>query len=206
MDRWIDPDETDPAQWRQTGPHDELRRGTEMISVAERAVQTAIPYQYEIKIHHTDNVADQFRTSEYEHARVTYNSSIDREKRIKLLTRGVLWGGDEDHQRFQVQYRRPPPPAETVPFGTYSAWSRYQYGSIEETDDGVTFTPADEELGESLRDLDWEAMFDPVQERLVELELVRNPAFAKYRLEQMDEWTTYRTRFRYDPDVFGVGP
>lgn len=206
MDEWVDPEEADPSQWRRTGPHDELRRGTETISVVERASRTSLPYQYEIEIHHTDNVADQFQSSEYEHARITYNSSIDTEGRIKLLTRGVLWGGGERHQRFQVQYRRPPPPTEMVPFGTYTAWSRYRYGSIEKTDDGVTFTAADEEAGESLRDLDWETMFDPVQERIAELELVRNPSFAKYRLKEVDEWETYRTRFQYDPDVFAMGP
>jgi hypothetical protein len=205
MDRWVDPDEADPAQWRGTGPHEDLRRGAETVSVLERAGRSPLPYQHEIDIHHTD-VAEQFRSSEYEHARVVYNSGVDAERRIKLLTRGVLWGGDETHQRFQAQYRRPPPPTETVPFGEYTVWSRYQYGTIERTDDGLTFTANDEGPDESLQDLDWATLFDPVRERLAELELVRNPSFARYRLEELGEWEGYRTRFQYDPDAFAVGP
>ncbi|KOX94544.1 hypothetical protein [Haloarcula rubripromontorii] len=206
MDRWVDPDEADPAQWRGRGPYDDLRRGAETVSVLERALRTSLPYQHEVDIHHDDDVAEQFQSSEYEHARVIYNSGVDANRRIKLLTRGVLWGGGETHQRFQAQYRRPPPPAESVPFGEYTVWSRYQYGTIERTDDGLTFTESDETPDESLRELDWGALFDPVQERLAELELVRNPTFGKYRLEELDEWEAYRTRFQYDPGAFAVGP
>ena len=206
MDRWVDPDEADPAQWRGAGPHDDLRRGAGTVSVLERARRTPLPYQYETAVHHTDGVAEQFRSSAYDHARIVYNSGVDARRRIKLLTRGVLWGGDETHQRFQAQYRRPPPPTETVPFGEYTVWTRYQYGTIERTDDGVTFTASEANPDESLRELDWATLFDPVRERLAELELVRNPPFGKYRLEELDEWAAYRTRFQYDPDAFAIGP
>jgi hypothetical protein len=206
MDRWVDPDEADPAQWRKTGRHDDLRRGTETVSVLERASRTPLPYQYEVDVHHTDGVAEQFRSSEYQHARIIYNSGVDTKRRIKLLTRGVLWGGDETHQRFQAQYRRPPPPTDSVPFGEYTVWSRYQHGTIERTDDGLTFTASEDSSQESLRELDWATLFDPVRERLAELELVRNPSFAKYRLEELDEWAAYRARFQYDPDAFAIGP
>jgi len=206
MDRWVDPEEADPTQWRGAGPHDDLRRGAETVSVLERARRTPLPYQYELDIHHADGVAEQFRSSEYEHARIVYNSGVDAKRRIKLLTRGVLWGGDETHQRFQAQYRRPPPPTETVPFGEYTVWTRYQYGTIERTDGGLTFTASEANPDETLRELDWATLFDPVRERLAELELVRNPPFGKYRLEELDEWAAYRTRFQYDPGAFAVGP
>ncbi|WP_312617597.1 hypothetical protein [Haloarcula sp. 1CSR25-25] len=115
-------------------------------------------------------------------------------------------GGDETHQRFQAQYRRPPPHTETVPFGEYTVWTRYQYGTIERTDDGLTFAAGEDGPDESLRDRDWASLFDPVRERLAELELVRNPSFSRYRLEELDEWAAYRTRFQYDPGAFAVGP
>jgi hypothetical protein len=206
MDRWVDPDEADPAQWRGTGPYDDLRRGAETVSVLERASQTPLPYQYEIESHHTAGVAEQFRSGEYQHARIVYNSGVDTKRRIKLLARGVLWGGDETHERFQAQYRRPPPPTESVPFGEYTVWTRRQYGTIERTGDGLTFTASEASPDESLRDRDWATLSDPVRERLAELELVRNPAFARYRLSELEEWTAYRTRFQYDPDVFALGP
>lgn len=206
MDRWVDPEEADPTQWRGAGPHDDLRRGAETVSVLERARRTPLPYQYELDIHHADGVAEQFRSSEYEHARIVYNSGVDAKRRIKLLTRGVLWGGDETHQRFQAQYRRPPPPTETIPFEEYTVWTRYQYGTIERTDDGLTFTASEANPDETLRELDWATLFDPVRERLAELELIRNPPFGKYRLEELDEWAAYRARFQYDPGTFAVGP
>lgn len=206
MARWIDPAEADPAQWTGTGPHSDLRRGEETVSVLERASQTPLPYQYEVDIHHASDVAAQFRATGYEHARIVYNSGVDVKGRIKLLTRGVLWGGGEAHQRFQAQYRRAPPPDDSVPFGEYTVWSRYQYGTIERTPDGLTFTAADAEPDETLRALPWTSLSDPVQERLAELELVRNPSFAKYRLQELDEWAAYRARFQYDPDAFAIGP
>jgi hypothetical protein len=206
MNRWVDPDEADPARWRGTGPHDGLRRGEETVSVFERAHRPPLPYQCEVVIHHNNGVAEQFRSSEYEHARIVYNSGVDTDRRIKLLARRVLWGGDGTHQRFQAQYRRPPPPTETVPFGGYTVWTRYQYGTIERVDGGLTFTASEANPGETLRELDWGELFDPVRERLAELELVRNPSFGKYRLEELGEWAAYRTRFQYDPGAFAIGP
>lgn len=206
MGRWFDPDESDPTQWRGRGPYDDLRRGEDMLSVLQRATKTSLPYQYEVDVHHTNDVAEQFRTRAYSNARVVYNCGVDVKHRIKLLTRGLLWGNAEPHQRFQAQYRRSAPPSDSVPLGTYTVWMRYQYGTIQRTEDGVTFVAADEDAEETLRALDWDDLYDPVKERLAELELVRNPPFARYRLEERDEWEAYRTRFRYDPDAFSLGP
>jgi hypothetical protein len=153
--------------------------GARRRSRYSNARRTPLPYQYELDIHHTDGVADQFQSSEYDHAHVIYNSGVDTDRRIKLLTRGVLWGGDETHQWFQAQYRRPPPPTETVPFGEYTVWTWYQYGTIERTDDGLTFTASEANPDETLRELDWVTLFDPVRKRLAELELVWNPPFRQ---------------------------
>ncbi|QIO22336.1 hypothetical protein [Haloarcula sp. JP-L23] len=206
MDRWVDPDETDPATWRGSGPHDDLRRGEDVGSVLERAARTPLPYQYEEDRHYSEAVAEIFRTSQFSNARVVYNCGIDAHRRIKVLTRGLLWGGGEDHQRFKAQYRRPPSPTETVPFGEYTVWTRFQYGHIVRTDDGVTFSPGDSAPEEKLETLAWADLYEPVRQRLVELELVRNPPFAKYRLQELDEWEEYRTQFRYDADAFALGP
>ncbi|MBV0900626.1 hypothetical protein [Haloarcula salina] len=206
MVHWVDPDEADPAQWRGKGPFDDLRCGEETVSVLDRANRTPVPYQYEVDIHHTADVAEQFRSHDYDNARVIYNCGIDEMRRIKLLTRGVFWGGSETHQRFQAQYRRSPPPTEDAPFDEYTVWSRYHNGTIERTDDGVTFVEDVSEPEETMRTLDWDELFDPVKERLAELELIRNPEFARYRLIERGEWETYRTRFRYDTDAFAVGP
>ncbi|WP_424003065.1 hypothetical protein ACOZ4I_03465 [Haloarcula salina] len=206
MGHWIDPDEADPSQWRGEGPFEDLRRGEETVSVLDRASRTPVPYQYEVDIHHTADVAEQFRSHDYDNARVIYNCGIDETRRIKLLTRGVFWGDGETHQRFQAQYRRPPPPTEDVPFGEYAVWSRYHHGTIERTDDGVRFVEDESGPEESMRTLDWDELFDPVKERLAELELIRNPEFARYRLLERGEWDDFRARFRYDTDAFAVGP
>jgi hypothetical protein len=48
--------------------------------------------------------------------------------------------------------------------------------------------------------------YTPVQGRLVELELVRNPPFARYRLDECGEWTEFGRPLTYDLDAFDAGP
>lgn len=206
MARWVDPDETDPATWRGQAVGDPARGGQDCLSVVERARRTPLPYQYEEDVHHTEGVAAQFQTRAYTDARVIYNSGIDVQRRIKLLTRGILWGGSETNQRFKAQYRRAGPPTDSVPFEEYTVWSRFQYGAIQQVDDGVTFVPDDSEAEEQMRTLGWAELYEPVRRRLVELELVRNPAFARYRLRELDEWDEFRTQLRYDTSAFAFGP
>ncbi|MBX0321732.1 hypothetical protein EGH21_01680 [Halomicroarcula sp. F13] len=206
MDRWVDPDETDPRTWRGSGPHDDLRRGEEIGTVLQRAARTPLPYQYEEDRYYAEDVAETFRSRQFTNARVVYNCGVDTERRIKMLTRGLFWGGGEDHQRFKAQYRRSPPPTDSIPFEEYTVWTRYQYGHIERTDDGLTFTSGERAPEERLETLAWADLYEPVRQRLVELELVRNPPFARYRLQELDEWDDYRTQFRYDDDAFAMGP
>lgn len=205
MGQWVNPDETDPGTWRGEGPHASVRHGEATLGVLERAAKTGLPYQYEEDVHHTD-IADIFRSRAYTNARVVYNCGVDANRRVKLLTRGVLWGGADRDQRFQAQYRRPPPPCESVPFGEYTVWTRYQFSTIEQTDSGVTFRADDSGPEERLRELAWTELYEPVRERIAELELVRNPAFARYRLTELGEWADYRTGFEYDTDAFALGP
>ncbi|MFC6973816.1 hypothetical protein ACFQL1_02640 [Halomicroarcula sp. GCM10025709] len=206
MAHWVDPDETDPQAWQGRGTGEPARGGTDCLSVIERARRTSLPYQHEADVHHTDAVAAQFQSRAYTDARVVYNSGLDVERRIKLLTRGVLWGGAETNQRFKAQYRRAGPPTESVPFGEYTVWSRFQYGTIKRGDSGVTFAPDDSEPEEEVRTLPWDELYDPVKYRLVELELVRNPSFARYRLQELGEWDAFETQLRYDIGAFAFEP
>ena len=206
MGQWVNPDETDPRTWRGEGPHASVRHGEETLGVLERAAKTGLPYQHEEDVHHSEGVAELFRTRAYTNARVVYNCGVDTNRRIKLLTRGLLWGGEDRDQRFQAQYRRPPAPQDTVPFAEYTVWTRYQFGAITRTDAGVTFRADDSGPEERLRELSWADLYEPVRKRIAELELVRNPTFAKYRLEELGEWDEYRAGFAYDTDAFALGP
>ncbi|MFC7077525.1 hypothetical protein [Haloarcula halophila] len=206
MARWVDPDETDPETWRGRATDGPARGGSECFSILQRARKTPLPYQYEEDVHHGEELREQFQRRAYTDARVVYNGGVDVERRIKLLSRGVLWGGPDTNQRFQAQYRRVGPPTESIPFEEYTVWSRFQYGVIERTDDGVTFVADDSEPEEQVRSLDWDELYEPVRQRLVELELVRNPPFARYRLRELDEWDDYRAQLRYDTDAFGFRP
>lgn len=206
MGQWVNPDETDPRTWRGEEPHGAVRHGEDILSVVERADKTGLPYQYEEDVHYTDDVAAFFRTRTYTNARVVYNCGVDANRRVKLLTRGLLWGGDDREQRFQAQYRRSPPPTDTVPFAEYTVWTRYQFGTIERTESGVTFRADDGGPEERLRTLAWSELYEPIRGRIAELELVRNPTFARYRLLELDEWDDYRAQFAYDEDAFALGP
>jgi len=203
-----DSSEHDPTTWRGSSLRDEVRTGADVRSVLERAHETQIPYQYESEeLLKGDHVAEMFRTRGYTRVRVIYNCGVESNSRIKLFTRGHFWGGDDEHQRFQAQYRREPRPTETIPFDTYEVWMRYQYGTIERDSAGnVVFVSDADQDGETLRRLDWPELYPPVKRRLAELELVRNPAFARYRLLEREEWDEFERSFRYDPIVFGVGP
>lgn len=198
----------DPTAWRGQTLQDDVRIGDDIRTVLQRAAETRKPYQYKAdEFLHGDHIAEMFRSREYTHARVVYDCGLEANGRIKLLTRGHFWGSDDAHQRFQAQYRRPPVPTETIPFDSYEVWMRYRFGTVERSDGGsIRFVADPDRDGESLRSLDWDSLYQPVQRRLAELELVRNPEFARYRLLEHGEWDDVRNLFRYDPTAFAVGP
>lgn len=198
---WVDPDETDPEQW--AGDETEERSRT---SVYERALKTPRPFEREDKLLlQGPSVAEEFRTRGYERARVDYHFAVESDGRIKLLARGYLWGSDERHQRFRAQYRREGEPTESVPFDEYLAWMRYQFGTIEIEDGRLSFE-ADGDRNERTRRLAWTELFAPDRLRLAELELVRNPALARYVLRDRGDWRDIEDALRYNPEAFGVGP
>lgn len=203
-----DPSDRDPTTWRGRSLQDEVRTGEDLRSVLQRAHETEIPYEYEDdELLTGDHVTEMFRTREYTRVRVVYDCRVESSGRISLSTQGHFWGGGDEHQRYKAEYRRPAIPTETVPFDTYEVWMRYQFGTVEREEDGsISFVADHDRDGETLRSLDWDEVYPPIQKRLVELELVRNPAFARYRLLEVDEWTDVEISFAYDPTVFGVGP
>lgn len=198
---YIDPSETDPSAWGgDEGDERPLR------TVYERAHATPVPYERDdLLVRHGDALTEAFRTREYEHARVAYHLAVEADGRVKLLTKGHLWGGGERHQRFRAQYRRESEPSDTDPFTAYTAWIRFQFGTVGRSDGGLTFQP-DADATEVSRTLDWDDLFRSDQLRLAELELVRNPPLARYVLRDRGRWDAVRDSLRYSPEAFVVGP
>jgi hypothetical protein len=207
MGNYVDPDETDPSKWRGSAG-DRGTGGDDLRSVVERALATTEPYRRrEAKLYGPEVVREEFDTRDYHHAKVYFDCGVTADGGVKLLTRGYLWGDDERHQRYKSQYRREPDPTDEPPFGAYTVWNQYQFGTASRDGDGtLQFEPDPDESGEYLRSVDWDALYTPVRVRLAELELVRNPAFARYRLEELGGWEDYGASLRYDPDAFAVGP
>lgn len=201
---WIDPHETDAAAW--TGGSEGRER--ELRTVCERAIQTPVPYQRSYHVHlHGAAVSTEFNSRAYDNAHLECTIAVEDSTRVKLLTKGHLWGDGEEHQRFRAQYRREPDPTDTVPFGEYSTWVRYQFGTVSRGDDGAVHFEIDPRgTHEETRVLAWENLFEIDQLRLAEGELVRNPPFARYVLRERDDWDAVRDALRYDPDAFAVGP
>jgi hypothetical protein len=198
---WVDPHETDPERWAgDTGARQSC------TSVYERALATESPFERTDKlVLRGPSVTEAFRTRGYDRVRVDYHLAVERDGRVKLLAHGHLWGGDEPHQRFRAQYRREGEPTETVPFDEYLTWMRYQFGTIEVEDGRLSFE-AENGREERTRRLDWDDLFASDRLRLAELELVRNPALARYALREREQWRPVADALRYNPDAFAVEP
>ena len=198
---WVDPHETDPEQWAGDAATDRSS-----ASVYERALDTGRPFERTDKlVLQGSSVAEEFRTRGYERARIDYHLAVESDGRVKLLARGHLWGGDEPHQRFRAQYRREGEPTDTVPFDEYLTWTRYQYGTIDVEGGRLTFE-AESDRQERMRRLDWADLYAPDRLRLAELELVRNPALARYVLRDRGDWRDVADALRYNPEAFAVRP
>lgn len=198
---WIDPHDADPEEW--SGSSD--RPAPEPIgSTIERAHRAGKQLSYEdAVVLGPDELADEFPKAGYRHAYFQFDLDLRFDTTIRLLSRGYVWDGDVPDQRFRVLYRRPNSPTRTVPFGEYAVWTRFQYGEVAEAhQDHVHFhgrgDPEDEK-----RIVNWVDLQEPVRIALAELELARNPPFAKYRLEELDAWTDIDTAIRWRPHAFG---
>ena len=210
---WTDPKESDTERW--TGVAEPTRRGASTRSVPERAAGTAPPYRRRgTATLAGDTLRDLFETRSYTRARLGYDATVLADGRLRLLVKGYLWGPTERHQRYRVQHRREAPPTATVPFDEYETWARYQFGRVEERendgddatrDDEPSFVPETPTTDET-RTLEWDRLFPLHRRLLAELELVRNPAFAEYRLRERDEWADVRDDLKWDVDAFAVGP
>ena len=201
---WIDPDETDPETW--TG---EPERRSEVRSVYERAHATSLPYERTENVNLAgDDVADEFRTMAYDRVKLHYNIGVDVEGRVKVLTKGHLWGDEETHQRFRIQYRRPAEPTTIRPFEEYSIWVRYQSGTVrrEGEQETLTFEPDPTQTEEKTRTIEWPEMYSIDQLRIAEAELVRNPPLARYALRTLELWDDLCDTLRYNPDAFERSP
>lgn len=202
MSPWIDPDETDPEMWTGEQPDRSDHR-----SVYERAHETTLPYQRREGLTLSDpDVADEFWTAAYDSVKLHYNIGVDVEGRVKLLSKGHLWGAEESHRRFRIQYRRPAEPTTVPPFEEYSAWIRYQSGTVRREDGEITFEAAPSETEEETHTFDWQEMYSADQLRLAEAELVRNPPLARYALRRQGLWADVRDALRYNPVAFDWEP
>lgn len=200
---WIDPHESAAEQW--AGADSDVPGPKR--SVYERAHETGVPFERDDDLRLSgSSVTEEFRTRDYTYAHVTYHLAVERDGRVKLLSKGHLWGNGEEHQRFRAQYRREGEPTDTDPFETYRVWMRYQFGTVSRDDDGtVDFQPT-ERVKEHSRELAWPEMYSSAQLRVAELELVRNPALARYVLRERGLWRDVQDAFRYNTQAFAVGP
>lgn len=206
MAGWIDPKEQSPEAWGRTDDREEREPDPTpgpMEGTLERALETTLPYRYSEVLRY-DGV---FPTLEvgpsYTSGRVVVDGGVTGDRHLKLLARGYLWSDDSsvrNGQRFKLLFRRPGPPTETTPFGTYHVWYRHQVGTVHDGSD-LSFDPTDEPRTQR-PDVAFEAVPLPLCHHIAKLELVRNPPFARYVLEERDEWVTYDHSFRWDPDAF----
>ena len=203
MSPWIDPNETDPETW--TG---EPARPSATRSVYERAHDTTLPYERtEALTLSGPDIAEEFDTRAYDNVKLHYNIAVDADGRVKLLSKGHLWGNEETHQRFRVQYRRRPEPTDVAPFEEYSVWMRFRRGTVDRTPDGgISFEPDPTQTEEQTLTLAWPDLYSTDQIRIAEAELVRNPPLARYALQTLDLWEDVRDALRYNPDAFERSP
>lgn len=200
---WIDPQQTAPDEWSG----ESAGQGDSVKSVYERAHETAVPFGRDEAVRlHGAAVTDEFRSREYTHAHVSYHLAVERDGRVKLMSNGHLWGGGEDHQRFRAQYRRDGEPTDTEPFEAYRVWRRYQYGTVGRAEGGGLTFEADSPVQEDTSELEWLELYSTAQLRIAELELVRNPPYARHLLVERGRWDSVRDAFTYNPYAFAVGP
>jgi len=199
MKVWIDPKETAAGAWGG-GDGDSAVEASPTVPVVERAVSTSPPVQYVDCAYLTPE------EGQNDYARVQFDCAVDRAGTVKLSARGYRWGGDEPDLRFKSLFTREADPTDTVPFGTYERWRRFQRGEVDDFEDGdeyIHFEPTDGAVENGRERREWERLRRAVRLRLAELELVRNAPFARYRLREREEWAAVRDTLRWKPTAFG---
>lgn len=198
---WIDPHDANPEAWggKQHRPPPEPIPPT-----LERARDAGprLSYQDAVVLG-PEELGDEFPNANYRHAYFQFDLDLRFDTTIRLLSRGYVWDGDEPDQRFRVLYRRPKSPTRTVPFGDYAVWTRYEYGRVEDINRDEVVFEGSGDATDVKRITQWHDLQEPVRIALAELELARNPSFAKYRLEELDAWADIDTAIRWRPHAFG---
>ncbi|WP_128477346.1 hypothetical protein [Halorussus pelagicus] len=205
MGTWIDPKEDAASLWG--GRKSSSEQLEPMAGTVARAIETTLPFQYSETAQYRGTLPDtELDGVQYTSAQVTINGIIQSDRHIKLLSRGYLWTADDGAsygRRFKFQLRRPGPPSETTPFGSYVAWNRYQTGTVETTEsEDVAFEPTPDTTRTERGNASFEEVPRPLRQHVAELELVRNPAFAEYVLRERDQWDDYGGVFRWIPTAF----
>jgi len=206
MKVWVDPKETTAEAWVGAAADDSSEPTSPAASVVERATRTRYPIQYTDGAFLTPAAAESGGLNAGGYARVQFNCAVDGRGTIKLTARGYQWGGDGPDRRFKALYTREADPTDTIPFGTYERWRRSQHGTVdgfEGGDEYVDFDPSEGTIEETREECPWETLWDAVRLRLVELELVRNTPFARYRLREHEKWAEIGGTLRWKPTAFG---
>lgn len=202
MTAWIDPHES-RSGWgrdREDSVPERIR------STVERAHEASVPFQYREHRSFDGTLADVVIDGvEYTSAEYVVNGGVADDRTLKLHVRGLLWraAGSEPGRRFKLQLVREAPPTETVPYEEYDVWQRFQFGRVTVDDvEGPSFDPEADSSRTERSVVAFDDLLEPVKLHVSELELVRSPSFARYRLREREEWEAYGAVFRWKADAF----
>jgi hypothetical protein len=199
---WIGPNET-RSVWDKE-PEQELPG--RIRPTVERAHEVSVPFQYREQRSFDGTLADvEVDGVEYTSGEYVVDAGVTHERLLKLHVRGVLWkaGDSGSGRRFKLQIIREKPPTDTVPYDKYAVWQRYQFGDVTvDPVEGPQFDPDAEPTQTERTTTTFDALQKPVRLHISELELVRNPEFAEYRLAENDQWEEYGAVFRWRADAF----
>jgi hypothetical protein len=199
---WIDPHDSRSSWGRD--PEEDLP--DRIRPTIERAHEATVPYQYREHRTFDETLSEVVLDGvEYTSGEYVVDGGVTADRKLKLHARGLLWRADDPGtaRRFKLQIVREGPPTETVPYGEYDVWQRYQFGHVTVDDiDGPAFEPQTDSSRTERSVASFDDLLEPVRLHVSELELVRNPSFARYRLDERDEWAAYGAVFRWKADAF----
>lgn len=202
MTAWIDPHDSRSGWGRdREEPVPERIRPT-----IERAVEASVPFQYREHRSFDGTLAGvEVDGVDYTSGETVVNGGVTGDRALKLHVRGLLWRDDDPGRarRFKLQLVREAPPTETLPYGEYDAWQRFQFGRVTVDDiEGPSFEPEADSSQTKRSVADFDDLLEPLKLHVSELELVRNAPFARYRLLEREEWEPYGAVFRWKADAF----
>jgi len=199
---WIDPHES-RSGW---GRDPEEPTPDRIRPTVERAHEVSVPFQYREHRSFDGTLADVVVDGvDYTSGEYVVNGGVTADRALKLHVRGLLWLADDPSQarRFKLQLVREAPPTETVPYGEYDVWQRFQFGRVAVDDiEGPSFDPNADSSRTERSVAAFDDLLEPMKLHVSELELVRNPSFARYRLLERDEWEPYGAVFRWQAEAF----